>query len=121
MCKPIASGWIKNMYIFHANVVKSCDMAWYLTMSVGITDRATKIMKTKKDACQKMFTLYFTEQIPRSLIEIISWTYLFGPWQHYIKFHLETSGYQVQAYEMPESEEPECLITEGQEIPFNIA
>jgi len=116
MVRPILSGWIKNMYMFHANVVKSCDMAWFLTMGVGITDQAVKIMETKRDSCMKMFLLYFTEQIPRSQIEIISWTYLYEPWQHYIKFHLETSGIQMDNYAKPGIGTPECLITPGQPL-----
>lgn len=120
MIRPIVSGWIKNMYMFHANVVKSCDMAWFLTMGVGIINQATEIMERKRDACMKMFLLYFTEQMPRSMIEIISWTYLYEPWQHYIKFHLETSGIQMQNYPKPKTKPPECKITEGQPLIYGI-
>lgn len=118
MVRPVASGWIKNMYMFHANVVKSCDMSWYLTMSVGLTDIAVEIMQRKRDACMKMYALYFTEQIPKELIEMVSWTYLFDPWMHYITFHLETSYFQETNYKLPEGDEPECILTEGQEPPF---
>ena len=116
MIRPILSGWIKNMYMFHANVVKSCDMAWFLTMSVGIINQATEVMERKRDACKKMFLLYFTEQIPTSLVEIISWTYLYDSWQHYINFHLETSYMQMQNYPNPKTKPPECMITEGQPL-----
>lgn len=115
MVRPLIQGWIKNMYIFHCNVVKSCDLAWYLVNSVGLLDEGDRIMQTKRDACWKMWGLYFTEQIPRSLLEIPGWIYLYQPWQDYIRFHLETAEYHSLNWSDDKDRTLECINNIGQD------
>jgi len=73
-------GTVRNLFIFHSTVVKSCDMGMYLLLSAGSKNEAIDLISVKRDACQKMIALYFTEQSPWFGSSLIGWMWLLDAW-----------------------------------------
>jgi len=93
MTLHVMKGAVRNLFIFHSTVVKSCDMGIYLLASAGSKTAAVDLCEIKQDACRKMILLYFTEQSPWFGSSLIGWAFLLDAWLNYLLFHLDATEY----------------------------
>jgi len=106
-------GTVRNLFIFHSTVVKSCDMGMFLLLSAGSKNEAIDLISVKRDACQKMIALYFTEQSPWFGSSLIGWMWLLDAWLNYLLFHLEGSAYVNLVLSHSENRNLECIYSFG--------
>lgn len=106
-------GTVRNLFIFHSTVVKSCDMGMFLLLSAGSKNEALELLDMKKDGCEKMLGLYFTEQSPWMGSSLIGWVWLLDAWVNYLLFHLEACDYVNLVLSHSENRKLECIYSFG--------
>ena len=103
-----ATGLIKVLYSFHANVVSSYDMAIFLAWSNGALSVAQELKEKKISACVQMRVLLYASILTDVASGVIQWVWLYDAWMHHLNFHIGVMESIVSPDEEHQYKPPNC-------------
>ena len=100
-----STGIIKQLYVFHANIVTSSDMGIFMAVTNGANIIAHRLNELKRDAVMKTRALYYATLISGGKTGVVQWIWLYDAWAHHLDFH--AGIYNTILPPVPEDQEKE--------------
>lgn len=103
------TGIIKQLYVFHSNIVTSSDMGIFMAVSNGADIIAHRLNELKRDAVNKTRALYYATLVTGGPTGVIQWKWLYDAWAHHLDFHAGIYNTILPPATEDQEKEIECI------------